>query len=68
MYDEIEKFREYNDPLFDYTYMNRKTILSTFNIHIKGPDANYPYTNVNVRLQLSQVCLEGSAMDDLLFF
>jgi len=32
LYDEIEKFREYDDPQFSYPYQNRKSKLNSFTL------------------------------------
>lgn len=47
VYDEIEKFRNSNNPLFDYPYEPRKNLLSEFGFNFKIPESsdgkNYDY-------------------------
>ena len=47
VYDEIEFFRNYKSPLFDYPYQKRKNKLSTFSFSADparvAPDGAYEY-------------------------
>ena len=71
VYDEIEKFRPSNNPLFDYPYEPRKNMLSEFDFDFEIPEMangeNYDYTiPVNVlAFRLSQVCLEAPYYNQL---
>ena len=44
LYDEVEYFKNYNDPEFDYPYSDRKTKLGSFNLDINiTEDFDYEY-------------------------
>ena len=70
MYDEIETFREWNDPQFEYPYGNRSTDLGsysfgTFALKTEHSDyfeayqyENFEYFSSKISMQKSQVCLE----------
>jgi hypothetical protein len=73
VYDEIEKFRNYDDPMFGYPYDDRKIQVNSFTLnptyfqieevssHLlyeKVPD-NYLYTSQQVNFKKSYVCLES---------
>ena len=38
VYDEIEKFRDYDHDLFDYPYEERKTKLASFTLNTKDSE------------------------------
>ena len=48
VYDEIEKFRSYNNPQFSYPYQKRKNNLGDLNFAWEVPysdsNSNYDYT------------------------
>ena len=48
VYDEVEKFRSYNDPQFSYPYQKRKNNLGYFNFEWEVPNSatlnNYDYS------------------------
>ena len=46
LYDEVEYFKNYNHPEFNYPYSARKTKLGTFNLNITIPD-DYGYEYVS---------------------
>jgi hypothetical protein len=52
LYDEVEYFKNYNDPEFNYPYSNRKTKLGSFNLEITVPDDyDYEYIAKSISLQ-----------------
>ena len=61
IYDESEMFRQHDDPLFNYPFEPRKSILGKqeLNFEQEGHEA---YT---VKFDLSDVCLEGHYMDEI---
>ena len=67
IYDEIEKFRDYDHPDFNYPFQARKTIVNSFtldNSMIEYVDGiysllNYEYSRQEVKFQGSEVCLES---------
>ena len=63
VYDEIEKFRRYDHPEFQYPFEKRKNTLEEFSFSLDVPDDgnNYDYLYKDDKLQfrISQVCLEA---------
>ena len=69
LYDEIEKFREYDHPEFSYPYQNRKSKLNSFTLEnldftyddilMVNDPLNYEYSNQAIKFQGSEVCLES---------
>ena len=57
LYDEIEKFRDYDDPEFDYPYQPRKTKLNSFTLdntnfqYVDGTFSliNYEYSREDIK-------------------
>jgi hypothetical protein len=46
VYDEVELFRDYNDPDFEYPFQKRKEVVSMVNFQIQPSidmDENYEY-------------------------
>jgi hypothetical protein len=44
VYDEVEYFKKYNNPEFNYPFQKRKTILGSYNFDIAIPlDYDYSY-------------------------
>lgn len=74
IYDEFEKFRQYNDPEFTYPYEKRKNLLEkfTFNYGVSYSSelGNYDYSfkEENVLFRISQVCMENNYLDQLFIF
>ena len=64
LYNEVEDFRNADDPLFDYPYKNSKNSFST--VAPKLGDKNYD--SETVYLQKSVVCLEDHWMDQLALY
>jgi hypothetical protein len=70
LYDESEYFKPHDDPEFNYPWIPRKTLIesSKFNIDdIQSPD-EYEYLFQDIKMIKSEVCLEGSFMDQINFF
>ena len=74
LYDEIEKFRNYDHPQFQYPYELRKVALSEFDFNLKleiprnGINYDYDYKDDNVDFRISQVCLESPYYDQINIF
>lgn len=72
VYDETEYFRDWDSDMFNYPYIERKTIVSTNKLEMddqeKGKEAEYPYRNVRVEFKKSQVCLEPNIWHQFWFF
>ena len=43
IYDEVEYFKKYTNPEFDYPYQKRKTKLGTFSFNILIDEDTYDY-------------------------
>ena len=64
LYNEVEDFRNADDPLFDYPYKNSKNSFTTV-----APKLGYAHFNhEDVYLQKSVVCLEDHWMDQLALY
>ena len=72
VYDEIEDFKDHNDPEFNYPYGKRKSQITQFTIDprffewesvyqkISREEMNYLYKSNKIGFMISSVCLEGS--------
>ena len=71
LYDEIEKFRDYDDSQFNYPYQPRKTKLNSFTLdnsqfeYVDGTYSllDYEYPRQDIKFQGSEVCLESHWFD-----
>lgn len=61
IYDEVELFRDYHDPNFQYPFQKRKEVVSQVNFQIQPNidiDENYQYVSSTLNFKISQTCLE----------
>ena len=73
LYDEVEKFREWNDDQFKYPYQDRKTTIANIYapVHEVGNKKDeynpswwdYEIPTQEIRFKVSDVCLEGNYTD-----
>jgi hypothetical protein len=54
IYDEVEYFKNYKDPEFDYPYQERRTKIGNqkFNVSIND-DLDYNYESKQIRFRIS---------------
>ena len=69
VYDEIEYFREWDSPLFDYPYTPRKNEIQSYKFKIPfNPDTSgYSFYSQELKFQKSVTCLEPSYLDQMNF-
>lgn len=58
MYDEIEYFKNYQNPEFFYPYQLRKTNLGSYIFNTFKDGYEYEWVSKTVSLQASEVCME----------
>ena len=67
VYDEIEYFRDYKNPLFNYPYQKRKNKVQSFSFSADpdriADDGAYDYNQLQLKFQTSQVCLQPHYME-----
>ena len=74
VYDEIEKFRQYDHPEFAYPFEQRKNTLEEFTFNLDVPESadgqnyDYVYKDDKLYFRISQVCLESPYYDQLNIF
>lgn len=74
IYDEIEKFHDYDHAQFEYPYEKRKNSLLAFEynnelpLDAEGENYDYTYRYDAVKFRVSQVCLEADYFAQLNIF
>lgn len=63
VYDETEYFRSYDDPLFNYPFAARKTVIDNWKLGIPEEGENYAFFKNDVKFSRMSVCLEGNIYD-----
>jgi hypothetical protein len=53
IYDEVENFKDYNSPLFNYPFQLNKNVLGTLDLYPNISESNYNYTHTDIYLQIS---------------
>ena len=71
IYDESEKFSQYNSDQFHYPYAKRKNNIAVIKFDTSRdyyPELNnfaYVYEKIQTQFKISQVCLENDYLDQL---
>ena len=61
IYDEVERFPQFHDELFNYPFKHRKNIVRSLTVtDVSEVIEDYPYYNQVVEFQKSEVCLEAN--------
>ena len=71
--DEIENFRDYYHPLFDFPFSSRNIVVNSFDLYdtfksYSSKTQDYQYLQTFINYQISQVCLESPWYEDLDIF
>ena len=66
IYDETEFFKDWNDPLFNYPFTNRKSLIQRFKFNLTNHDyRDYLMDQSYISFQKSLVCLEDHYLSEL---
>ena len=68
--DEFELFRDYTSTQFNYPFIQRNTIVSSFDLYdsivsFQSAIDDYNFNQIQVNYQISQVCLEDPFYSDI---
>ena len=68
IYDEMEHFRQWNNPLFPYPYSLRKNVLNSYKFNFDNKDeTNYYYFSQVIKFERSNVCLQPHWTNQMMF-
>lgn len=67
IYDEIEHFRSWDHPQFNYPFTPRKSHEETFKLNFSNSDQDYSYNFNAMKFHKSSTCLEDPFYQQLFF-